>query len=153
MELDFDKYKEQQFCDSIECEHYGQIGAGNIRTHSRKHRQVYCNQCGHIWTITKETFFYHLKTPVSVVVEVLLLLSEGMGVNAVCRTKGVTADAISSWILKAAKHVREVTQYLEQEIHLSQCQIDEFWSFILKKKQNLLRRSKNGKAVATDGLL
>ena len=27
MELDFDKYKEQQFCDSIECEHYGQIGA------------------------------------------------------------------------------------------------------------------------------
>lgn len=151
MELKFDKYKEQQFCDNPKCSHANKIGEGNIRTHSRKHRQVYCNQCGNIWTITKDTFFYHLKTPVKVVIEVLLLLSEGMGVNAVCRAKGVTADAISGWILKAGKHVREVTQYLEGGMHLTQCQIDEFWSFIYKKKAIVEKRREIGRIAEIVG--
>jgi hypothetical protein len=45
----------------------------------------------------------------------------------------VTPDAVGTWLLKAAKHVQEVTIYLEREMHLTQCQIDEFWSYILKK--------------------
>ena len=44
-------------------------------------------------------------------------------------------DAVSAWVQKAAQHVREVTVYLERDIHLTQCQIDEFWSYILKKKR------------------
>ena len=45
MELDFDQYKVQQFCDNPECQYYGKTGADNIRTHSRRHQQVYCNSC------------------------------------------------------------------------------------------------------------
>jgi len=40
MELDFDKYKAQQFCDNAECQYYAQTGKDNIRTHSRQHHQV-----------------------------------------------------------------------------------------------------------------
>jgi IS1 family transposase len=47
----------------------------------------------------------------------------------------VTTDAISAWVLKAADHVNELTVYLEREMHLTQCQIDEFWSYIFKKKR------------------
>ena len=111
MDLDFDKYKAQQFCDNPDCDEYGKVGATNIRTHSRLHHQVYCNACKQIWVITKGTFFYNLKSPVSLVLEVLRLLSEGMGLRAVCRTKEVTPDAVGSWLLKAAKHVHEVTIY------------------------------------------
>ena len=32
------------------------------------------------------------------------------------------------------KHVNEFTAYLQQEMHLEQVQIDEFWSFIRKKR-------------------
>jgi hypothetical protein len=85
--------------------------------------------------ITKGTFFYNLKAPVSLVLEVLKLLSEGMGIRGVSRSKGVTTDAISAWVLKASKHINEVTVYLERDMHLTQCQIDEFWSYILKKKR------------------
>ena len=67
------------------------------------------------------------------VVEVLMLLAEGMEVNAVCRVKGVTADSMRSWLTKASDHVEEIRVYLQAEMHLTQCQIDEFWSFILKK--------------------
>jgi hypothetical protein len=134
MELDFDTYKTQQFCDHTDCQYYGKTGADNIRTHSRQQHQVYWNACKTIWVITQGTFFYNLQAPVSLVLEVLRLLSEGMGLRAVCRTKGVTPDAVGAWLLKAAEHVNEVTVYLEREMHLTQCQIDEFWSYILKKR-------------------
>ena len=108
--------------------------------HSCLHHQVYCKACKQIWVITKGTFFYNLKSPASLVLEVLKLLSEGMGIRAVSRSKGVTTDAISAWVLKAAHHVNEVTVYLERNMHLTQCQIDEFWSYILKKSQSKRRR-------------
>src|SRR5918999_4981696 len=141
MELDFDKYKAQQFCDNLDCDEYGKSGGNNIRTHSRLHHQVYCNACIQIWVITKGTFFYNLKAPVSLILEVLKLLSEGMGLRAVSRSKGVTTDAISAWVLKAAEHVTEVTVYLEKDMHLTQGQIDEFWSYILEKSASERRRS------------
>lgn len=145
MELDFDKYKSQQFCDNQRCSHDGQVGAGNIKIKSQKHHQVYCNQCKNSWVITKDTFFYDLKTPIKEVVAVLMLLAEGMGVNAVCRVQGVTADSLGHWLSKAAEPVNEIRVYLEQNMHLEQCQIDEFWSFILKKSQNSRRAKALGR--------
>ena len=133
MDLDFDKYKAQQFCDNTDCNEYGKVGKNNIRTHSRIQHQVYCKSCKQIWVITKDTFFYNLKSPVSLILEVLKLLSEGIGLRSVCRAKGVSHETVAAWVLKAASHVNEVTVYLETNMHLTQCQIDEFWSYILKK--------------------
>src|SRR3989442_15389085 len=90
--------------------------------------------------LTKGPFFYSLKAPVSLILAVLKLLSEGMGLRAVCRSKSVTPDAVSAWVQKAAKHVRAVTVCLEREMHLTQGQIDEFWSYILKKSEPERRR-------------
>src|SRR6266568_9209735 len=69
MDLDFDKYKAQQFCDNLDCPYHGRTGLKNIRTHSRLHHQVYCNACKQIWVITKGTFFYRLKAPVSLILK------------------------------------------------------------------------------------
>jgi hypothetical protein len=137
MQLDFDKYKKWQFCDNPDCNCYGKIEAGNIKINSRKHGQVYCNKCDNMWVITKDTFFYGLKKPFDTILETLKLLSEGMGLRAVCRSKSVTADAVLDWVVKTADHVTELSAYLKGEMHLTQCQIDEFWSFILKKRRSL----------------
>jgi len=67
-----------------------------------------------------------MKTPVSVVVEVLHLLSEGSGVNSVCRLKRVTADSMRVWLSKASDHGQELSAYLQTNLHLTQCQMDEF---------------------------
>jgi len=58
-----------------------------------------------------------------------------MGLNNTCRQEEVTADSVLAWIEKAAKHSNEFTKYMQQEMHLEQVQIDEFWSFIRKKKK------------------
>jgi hypothetical protein len=34
MDLDFDKYKAQQFCDNPDCDEYGKVGANNISNRS-----------------------------------------------------------------------------------------------------------------------
>lgn len=142
MELDFEKYKEEQFCDNKKCEFYGMIGDGNVKIKSRKNQQVYCNRCKNSWVITKGTFFFHMKSSPKDALEVLFLLSEGMGMRAVCRAKGVTMDILQIWIVKAANHVNEVSSLLKEEMNLTGCQIDEFWSFIRKKRDVYLKEKK-----------
>jgi hypothetical protein len=74
-----------------------------------------------------------------------------MGRRAVCRTKEVTPDAVGAWRLKAAKHVHEVTIYLERALHLTPCQIEEFWSDIFKKKPGSATTKASERTWVIDG--
>lgn len=133
---DFELFKSHQFCDNPECSCYQKTGAGNIKIHSSKQGQVYCNVCkSRPFVVTKGTIFYWLKTPLDVVISTLMLLVGGMGLNATCKQAGVTADSVLSWIEKAGNHAEEFTEYMVQNMDLDQVQIDEFWSFIQKKKK------------------
>ena len=133
---DFELFKSHQFCDNIECSCYQKTDAGNLKIYSSKQGQVYCNVCkSPPFVVTKGTIFYWLKTPLEIVVSTLMLLVGGMGLNATCRTKGVTADSVLSWIKKAGNHAEEFTDFMVQNMDLDQVQIDEFWSFIQKKKK------------------
>ena len=67
-------------------------------------------------------------------------LSEGKGQRAIQRTLGVSLITQRKWITKAAEHVSLISNYLEQDMHLERIQIDEFWSFILKKRETYLAR-------------
>ncbi len=66
-----------------------------------------------------------------------------MGLRNTCRQENVTADSALEWITKAAKHSNEFTGYMQQEMHLEQVQIDEFWSFIRKKRKRLQMKRKS----------
>jgi len=142
MGLDFKKYKEFQFCDNPLCPMHNKVGEGNIKIFNSDSKQVYCNICKNHWVITKNTFFYQLKTPINVILKVLYSLSEGMGVRAIRRADGVCNETIQDWILRASMHIELLTNYLQKDMHLSQCQIDEFWSFIKKKKKTLPSKKK-----------
>lgn len=141
MEIDFDKFKSLQYCDNGLCKYHEQVGAGNICTMSRKNNQVYCNGCKNRWVLTKGTFFYDLRTDKSVIIRVLKDWSEGKGQRAILRTDGVTLATQKRWLLRAAEHVAPISEYLEREMSLTRVQIDEFWSFILKKREYYAGRS------------
>lgn len=129
----FDLLKSRQYCDNPSCSCYNQIGLKNIKINSRPKGQVYCNICRNIWVLTKGTIFFDLRTPIEKVINTLLLLVRGMGLNNTCRQSKVTADSVLSWIEKAGNHSNEFTEYMQQEMHLDQVQIDEFWTFVRKK--------------------
>ena len=140
MKIDFDKYRALQYCENEDCTYHNQIGSGNICILSRKNNQVYCNGCKSRWVLTKGTFFYDLRHPISLIMSVLKDLSEGKGQRAIQRTLGVSLITQRQWIAKAAEHVSVISDYLEQDMHLDRIQIDEFWSFILKKREVYLTR-------------
>lgn len=141
MNLDFDKYKLLQYCTNESCKYYNQIGLGNICTLSSKNNQVYCNGCKSRWVITKDTFFYDLRSDKALIISVLKDLSEGKGQRAIERTTGVCLATQRRWLSRAANHVSQISDYLERDLHLDRVQIDEFWSFIFKKGESYLRRA------------
>ena len=81
--------------------------------------------------------FFGLKTPIEKVIKTLQCLVRGMGLRNTCRQENVTADSVLDWIEKAARHSNEFTNYMQRQMHLEQVQIDEFWSFIRKKRKTL----------------
>ena len=132
---DFNIFKSHQYCDNPACSCYKQVGIGNIQTKTRKNGQVYCNVCqSRPFSVRRGTMFYGLRTPMDKIIRALGLLASGTGVNSVCRSEDVTADSLRSWIVLAATQVNAFSRYMEQDMHLEQVQIDEFWSYIRKKR-------------------
>jgi hypothetical protein len=43
-------------------------------------------------------------------------------------------ETISVWLKQAASHAETITQVLATNLHLSQVEIDEFWSFVQKNR-------------------
>ena len=134
---DFNLLKSKQFCDNAKCLCYNKLDADNIRINSSSKGQVYCNVCRNRWVLTKGTMFYDLKTPMEKIINVLLLLARGMGQRNTCRQENVTADSALDWVERAGNHTNEFTEYMQNQMHLEQVQIDEFWSFIRKKRKSL----------------
>ena len=136
LDTDFDLFKRHQYCDNADCLFHGKVGAGNICINTRKNGQVYCNKCtSPPFSVRRGTMFFGLRTPMEKIVRVLGLLASGVGVNALCREQDVTADSLRAWIVLAANQVDAFSNYMQQDMHLEQVQIDEFWSFIRKKKK------------------
>lgn len=135
-ETDFDIFRRHQYCDNPSCPCYKEVGAGNICIKTRKNGQVYCNKCDSPpFSVRKGTMFFGLRTSMDKIISCLSLLARGIGVNAVCSEQDVTADSLRSWIVLAADQVDGFTAYMQQDMHLEQVQIDEFWSFIRKKRE------------------
>ena len=53
--------------------------------------------CGGSFADTKQTPLAHWKTPLSVLVQVLSALTEGVGINAATRLYGVSKNSIYRW--------------------------------------------------------
>lgn len=124
-----------RFCINRECLDYGVEGRGNIVGYGRKVRRFRCKTCGRVFSASKGTFFYRLRTDVEVVIEALHLLLEGNSIAAVARVKGVKEETVANWLKKASEHADEVNSFLVRDLHLTQVQVDELWGFIKKRRR------------------
>lgn len=64
-------------------------------------------------------------------------LAEGVGVAATARIQDVDKKTVLLVLAKAAEHVAKVSHALLVNLAISECQLDEMWSFIGKKEKNL----------------
>ena len=73
--------------------------------------------------------FLRPPAPLKTVCLALNELVEGLGVRAVARIHHVEPDTVLDWLRKAGQHCQRVSEYMMQELELSQVQLDELWTF------------------------
>ena len=91
---------------------------------------------------------YGLKTPAAEVAQALLIVMRRGSLRAAEEITGHTYETIGVWLKRAAAHAEVLTQVLASDLHLSQVEIDEFWSFVQKKRAQLLSRTKESAGAA-----
>lgn len=106
-----------------------------VRNGSHRGRQRYvCRTCQTYFGETQGTPMYTLKTPAEEVAHALLIVMRRGSLRAAEELTGHKYETISVWLKRAATHASALTQVLASDLHLSQVEIDEFWSFVQKKR-------------------
>jgi transposase-like protein len=136
----------QQFCFNRDCPDYGQVGKGNVYIHSHKERRYGCQTCKGTFAETRGTMFYRLRTPPETIVEAIAQLVERGSIRGVARAKGVKPDTVIAWLRLAGEHAAEVSAYLMRDLHLTEVQVDELWTFV-KKSRRTFRRTRTPAAM------
>ena len=109
-----------------------------VRNGSHRGRQrYYCRSCKTYFGETQGTPMYGLKTPAAEVAHALLIVMRRGSLRAAEELTGHKYETISVWLKRAASHAAAITQVLAQDLHLSQVEVYEFWSFVQKKRRSL----------------
>ena len=64
-------------------------------------------------------------------------LAEGQSIRATARIFGVDKDTVLFWLRRAGQHSQQVSAYLIVNHKVKQIQLDELWTFVVKKEKNL----------------
>jgi len=123
-------------CPNPACEQPHVIGNGS----SKGRRRYQCRGCGRFFGETEGTPMYRLHTPAAEVAQALLIVMRRGSLRAAEEITGHKYETISVWLKRAATHAAAITQVLADDLHLRQVEIDEFWSFVQKKRGQLTSR-------------
>jgi len=128
------------FCDNPNCKHYGLKNQGNIvksGTYSvkeNKRQMLQCSLCKNRFSETRNTIFFHSHYSSETIRQIINCSAEGNGVRATARLLELSKDGVNKVILKAGNHSKLVLSSLLNSLHLEECQLDELWTFVQKKK-------------------
>ncbi len=118
---------QEQFCPNMDCAARGQVGKGNIHTHSLKDKRCICDVCEQTFATTRGTIFYRLRSDPQLVMWVIVLLAYGCPIQAIVKAFGLDERTVCDWQKRAGQHCQQVHEHLvESSQHdLEQVQADE----------------------------
>ena len=76
---------------------------------------------------------YRLKTPPAEVAQALLVVLRRGSLLAAEELTGHKYETIGRWLRQAAAHAEALTAALVTDLHLTEVEVDEFWSFVRQK--------------------
>jgi hypothetical protein len=101
---------------------------------SHGHHQWRCRACGRTFRLTTGTPLHYLHTPPAEIARALLVVVRRGSLRAAEEVTGHKYETIGDWLRRAAAHAEVLTDALVHDLHLSEVEIDEFWSFVHRKK-------------------
>ncbi len=83
------------------------------------------------------TALYHARLANNQFDTIATSLAEGVSIAATARIQKTNEKSVTRVVVKAARHARQVTHALLRNVKVSECQLDEMWSFVGNKEKNL----------------
>ena len=128
------------YCPHQHCSHYGLPGFGRHLVRCGWDGTVprlLCNMCQGTFSSRHGTAYFGLHTEERIFTIAMRALAEGNSLRGTGRIVGVDKDTVCTWLDKTGRHCRAVTTYLFNNLHMTECQLDELWSFVHKKEGHL----------------
>lgn len=123
------------------------VANGHVRGRARWR----CSGCRRSFGPTTGTVMARLKTPAAEVAQALLVVLRRGSLRAAEEVTGHKYETISRWLRRAAAHADTLTAALVHDLHLSDVEVDEFWSFVHHKGGGPSRATARGPAVGSGG--
>jgi IS1 family transposase/transposase-like protein len=131
---------ESLYCPNRQCRHYGQpFHQGQMVKNGSSHGQpqARCQACGTYVSLKYGTAYLDLHADQAIFETAVRALAEGNAIRATARIVQVDKDTVCAWLDRAAQHCRRVMLYLWRDLHVLECQLDELWSFVHTKEDQL----------------
>lgn len=114
------------------CRHCGHVET--VRNGRSKGRQRWrCRGCGRTFGVTTGTALAGLRTEATEVARSLRVVLRRGSLRGAEDVTGHKYETIGNWVRRAATHAEAVTAVLVHELHLTEVEVDEFWSFVRAK--------------------
>jgi hypothetical protein len=91
-----------------------------------------------------------LKTPAAEVAQALVVVLRRGSLRAAEEVTGHKYETVSRWLHRAAAQAETLTDALVHDLHLSEVEVDEFWSFVHHKGGHPSRTTR-GRVVGSGG--
>ena len=131
---------ETLYCPNKKCRYYGipfQQGKMVKNGTSYGQPQALCKGCGSSVALSYGTAYYGLESEPAIFETAMRALAEGNSIRATGRIFQIDKDTVCDWLDRAALHCRSVVLYLWNQLRVTECQLDELWSFVHTKEAHL----------------
>jgi len=147
---------ETLYCPNRSCHHYGRpFGQGLLVKNGTSHgkKQALCRSCGRRVSLTYGTAYFDLEADPALFELTVRALAEGNSIQGTARIVQIDKDTVCAWLNRAAHPCRRVMLSHWRDLPVTECQLDEWWSFVHTKEQNLtaarqvVKRREKGRVV------
>ena len=145
------------FCPNPKCKDHGIRGHGNITTSTRygknKTHLLRCKTCNQRFSENRNTIFMHSNYNRETIQRIILAVAECNSIRGTARILSLDKDGVNRIVLKAGEHCKEILGDLIRDLCLNECQLDELWTFVKKRKLFPTKTSKENMAATGSGHL
>lgn len=128
------------YCRNRDCRAYGRTGKLSRLKFFDWHRgapRFRCQVCHSLVSARAGTAYAGIRTDEVAYQYAVTALAEGLALRAVGRLFGLDKDTLCHWLPRLGEHCENVMSYFFRDLHLNECQLDELWTFVYKKEDQL----------------
>jgi transposase-like protein/IS1 family transposase len=131
---------ETLYCPNRVCSCYGKPFPHSLVVKNgatRAQKQALCRVCGRSIALNYATAYFDLDCDPAIFEMATRALAEGVSLRSAARIIQIDQDTVCAWLHRAAQHCRVVMLHVWHRLPVSECQVDQLWSFVHTKEQNL----------------